>query len=187
MTTSGGARDGARTRADAPSARGAAPGAACHPQVTHRDRPAIPDGLGGSDRARRRLRLAGLPSPAGRARAFTARALAEWSWSPTTSGADAHVASDVILVVAELVANAVAHGGGPLELVLDASAGRLRIEVSDGAPLLPAPRPSHHPSLPGGHGLFIVERVTDRWGVEQYDGGKTVWAEVDAKRLAPGD
>ncbi|MET9949962.1 ATP-binding protein [Streptomyces sp. NPDC006339] len=160
MTNSRGARDGAQVRDSPTTVIGA---------------------------ARRRLALAGLPSPAGRAREFTVRALADWSWSPAAAGVDADVAGDVVLVVAELVANAARHGGGPSELVLDASAHRLRIEVGDRDPLPPAPRRSHHPALPGGHGLFIVERVTDRWGVERHGRGKTVWAEVDVKRLVPGD
>ncbi|MER7519265.1 ATP-binding protein [Streptomyces sp. NPDC126499] len=179
MTIGRGARDGAPPRADAPECR-EGPETARRPRPTGRDRPAIPGDT------RRRLRLAGLASPAGRARAFTLETLADWSWSATTPGVDADVAGDVVLVVAELVANSVAHGGGPLELVLDATGTRLRIEVSDSGTLLPAPRRSHHPELPGGHGLFIVERVTDRWGVERHAWGKTVWAEVDAKRLAPG-
>ncbi|GAA3387355.1 ATP-binding protein [Streptomyces roseoviridis] len=179
MTISGGARDGAPLRADAQACR-EVPGTARRSRPTGRERPAFPDG------ARRRLRLAGLPSPAGRARAFTVEALADWFGSGTAVDADAAAAGDVVLVVAELVANSEAHGGGALELVLDADDTRLRIEVSDNGALLPAPRPSHHPAQPGGHGLFIVERVTDRWGVEQHAWGKSVWAEVDAKRLTPG-
>ncbi|MFF5973314.1 ATP-binding protein [Streptomyces sp. NPDC012769] len=180
MTISGGARDGAEAQTDTPACE-AVPGTARRPRSPRPDRPTNPVA------AWRQLRLAGLPSPAGRARAFTEQALADWSWSAATAGVDADVAGDIVLVVAELVANSVAHGGGALELVLDASAHRLRVEVSDRDTLLPAPRRSHDPTLPGGHGLFIVERVTDRWGVERHGWGKTVWAEVDVKRLAPGD
>ncbi|MFF1792897.1 ATP-binding protein [Kitasatospora sp. NPDC058263] len=68
---------------------------------------------------RRRLRLAGLPKPVARSRAFTQQALADWAWLAPESGADPDVADDVVLLVAELVANAMMHGGGPLELVLD--------------------------------------------------------------------
>ncbi|MFF5448720.1 ATP-binding protein [Streptomyces sp. NPDC012888] len=135
---------------------------------------------------RRWIPLAGLPKPVAHARAFTARALEDWAWSATSFGVDHDVAEDVVLLVAELVANAMLHGGGPLALVLDASDSRLRVEVSDGNPTLPTPRLPHQPSLPGGHGLFIVQQTSDRWGAERHDQGKTIWAEFDAARLAPG-
>jgi anti-sigma regulatory factor (Ser/Thr protein kinase) len=135
---------------------------------------------------RRRFEPGGLPRPAARAKEFTRRALADWSCSAGAPGVDGDVAEDVVLVVAELVANALVHAGGPLSVVLDASTTRLRIEVGDGTPQLPAPRRPHDPSLPGGHGLLIVERATDRWGVVRQGAGKTVWAEIDFCRLAPG-
>ncbi|MFD0273492.1 ATP-binding protein [Kitasatospora sp. NPDC127111] len=135
---------------------------------------------------RRRLRLAGLPGPVARARAFTAEALGDWSWDASAPGVDPEVADDVALLVAELVANAMLHGGGPLELVLEVSESRLRIEVSDPSPTLPVPRHPHDPGLPGGHGLFIVRGTADRWGAEPHALGKTIWAEVDAARLVPG-
>ncbi|MFG3054803.1 ATP-binding protein [Kitasatospora sp. NPDC048239] len=134
---------------------------------------------------RRRLPLAGLPTPVTRARAFTRQALADWSWPAPQDGAGPAVVHDVVLLVAELVANAVVHGGGPLELVLDASAERLRIEVSDGGAALPEPRLPHRPGRAGGHGLFIVQRAADRWGAARHARGKAVWAEVDARRPAP--
>ncbi|MGV9269720.1 ATP-binding protein [Kitasatospora sp. NPDC003701] len=135
---------------------------------------------------RRRLRLAGLPKPVARSRAFTQQALVDWAWLTPESGADPDVADDVVLLVAELVANAMMHGGGPLELVLDASADRLRVEVSDGESVLPEPRLPHLPGLPGGHGLFIIQRAADRWGAERHEQGKAVWVEIDVSRLAPG-
>ncbi|SOB88761.1 ATP-binding protein [Streptomyces sp. 1331.2] len=135
---------------------------------------------------RRRLYLAGLPRPVARAREFTGQTLADWSWAAPASGVDPDVVDDVLLLVAELIANAMMHADGPLELVLQAFGARLRIEVSDATTALPVPRRPHHPGLPGGHGLFIVERVADRWGAERHGQGKTVWAEVDVDRLAPG-
>ncbi|MFE9426374.1 ATP-binding protein [Kitasatospora sp. NPDC006697] len=124
---------------------------------------------------RRRLPLAGLPKPVARARAFTSKALVDWSW-PVPEQVD-----DIVLLVAELVANAMLHAGGPLELLLDCSTTRLRVEVSDASPALPELRLPHRPGLPGGHGLFIVQHTADRWGAEPRPDGKTIWAEV-----APG-
>ncbi|MFB7477112.1 ATP-binding protein [Kitasatospora sp. NPDC056184] len=143
----------------------------------HRAGPAAPPGG-----QRRRLTLAGLPKPVAHARTLTAQALADWYPSGLGDG----VAEDVVLLAAELVANAMLHGDGPLEMVLDVTAARLRVEVSDRSPVMPIPRRPHDPALPGGHGLFIVERTADRWGAEPHSQGKTIWAEVDAARLLRG-
>ncbi|MFJ9608988.1 ATP-binding protein [Kitasatospora sp. NPDC101176] len=124
---------------------------------------------------RRRLHLAGLPKPVARARAFTAQAIADWSWPTDAEGAD-----DIVLLVAELVANAMLHAGGPVFLLLDASETRLRIEVADGSTTLPEPRVPHRPGLPGGYGLFIVQKAATRWGAVPHADGKSVWAEIDA-------
>ncbi|MFC5664309.1 ATP-binding protein [Kitasatospora misakiensis] len=148
----------------------------------HRAGPEAP--VGGQ---RRRLTLAALPKPVAHARTFTARALAEWFPVAPVPGSGGGGADDVVLLVAELVANAMLHGDGPLELVLDATDARLRIEVSDRSPVLPEPRRPHNPALPGGHGLFIVQRTADRWGAEPHSQGKTIWAEVGTLRLRRGD
>ncbi|MET9182660.1 ATP-binding protein [Kitasatospora aureofaciens] len=132
---------------------------------------------------RRRLPLVGLTKPVARARAHTIGALGDWCPSGLGPGAAEGIAEDVALVVAELVGNAMLHGDGPLELVLDITPARLRIEVSDRSSELPAPRQPHHPALPGGHGLFIVRRIADRWGAQPHAQGKTIWAEFDTRRL----
>ncbi len=129
---------------------------------------------------RRRLRLVGVPRPVARARAFTAEALGDWSWAAPP---DPDLAEDVVLLVAELVGNAMLHAGGPLELVLDATPDRLRIEVSDTSEVLPTLRTPHRPGLPGGHGLYIVQRTADRWGADLHAQGKSIWAEIDVTRL----
>ncbi|MEV4561532.1 ATP-binding protein [Kitasatospora sp. NPDC049285] len=122
---------------------------------------------------RRRLHMAALAKPVARARAFTETALADWSW-PTPRDRQ-----DIVLVVAELVGNAKLHADGPVDLILDASPDRLRIEVSDTCTDLPVPRSPRNPALPGGHGLFIVQQAVSRWGAQAHGAGKTVWAEFD--------
>ncbi|WP_175410266.1 ATP-binding protein [Streptomyces sp. TRM64462] len=90
----------------------------------------------------------------------------------------------VLLVVAELAANAVLHGRVPgrdfaLRLVRDRGAGTVRVEVSDahdGRPVqVPAPVDADR-----GRGLLLVGAVASRWGVAARQGpGKTVWVDVD--------
>ncbi|GGZ52445.1 ATP-binding protein [Streptomyces subrutilus] len=91
-------------------------------------------------------------------------------------------------VVAELAANAVAHGcvpGRDFELGLRELDEVLRVEVSDArAGERPRVRPGS-PDRPAehGHGLRIVEALCVAWGVSGRVVGKTVWAEV-ARRPA---
>ncbi|MFJ9523153.1 ATP-binding protein [Kitasatospora sp. NPDC101801] len=122
------------------------------------------------------MALTGRQRPVGASRSFTRTALVDWGWPDL---------DDVLLLVAELVANATLHGGGPIDLLLDANSKRLRIEVNDASALLPAPREPHHPARPGGHGLFIVSRTCRRWGATPQPWGKTVWAEIDAHPPSP--
>ena len=61
----------------------------------------------------------------------------------TLLDADRHVPSvtraDVLLVVSELVSNAVRHGVGPVEFDIDVSPARVHIEVGDQGPSRPEP------------------------------------------------
>ncbi|MCU7826836.1 ATP-binding protein [Kitasatospora sp. DSM 101779] len=105
---------------------------------------------------------------------FTRLTLAQWR-----PGTDPAVADDVILVAAELLANAVDHAGGPLamELRLDRRADRLRIDVDDAAIAEPGIRPVR-PLEPHHRGLRIVDHIAAAWGSRPNAAGKTVWAEL---------
>lgn len=127
----------------------------------------------------RRLTLQGVTDPVGAGRDFARLTLREWSWPPAREGVSPLLAGDVALVVSELLTNAALHGNGPVELVLRLSGQEvLRIEVADTDPGVPEPRQPHQPGVPGGHGLHIVEKICDSWGVEPHEGGKTVWSEI---------
>jgi Histidine kinase-like ATPase domain len=118
------------------------------------------------------------------ARDFTRQALYEWGWLPAVTNESRAAAEDILLVVSELVTNACLHGGGPRELRLQRTPKMpkiLRMEVTDSGPGDPAPRTPHRAGRPGGHGMFIVERLCLDWGVSRSaEGGpgKTVWAEL---------
>jgi anti-sigma regulatory factor (Ser/Thr protein kinase) len=96
-------------------------------------------------------------------------------------------AEDVALVVSELVTNSVLHANvGPrrtltVQLVrLDA---RVRISVIDpGSRLEPRVLPPD-PDRLGGFGLFVVDEVSEAWGVER-DGtvGTRVWCDIPLDR-----
>jgi anti-sigma regulatory factor (Ser/Thr protein kinase) len=95
--------------------------------------------------------------------------------------------ADVRLLVSELVTNSVRHSGvGPPESVaLDVAvdADTIRVEVSDGgAGFEPRPRETDR-SKPGGWGLYLVDRLADRWGVARNQFTR-VWFEIDLGRDA---
>nr|WSX53457.1 ATP-binding protein [Streptomyces sp. NBC_00974] len=128
---------------------------------------------------RRRLALAGVRGSVAKGREFTRQALRDWGWDGTDTS------EDTLLLVSELLTNASLHADGCHELVLTAGE-TLRIEVCDGTTTLPTRDPAPQRGVPGGHGLYIVERLSDRWGAHTHGHGKAVWAEIDAARLRSG-
>ncbi|MFD8634700.1 ATP-binding protein [Streptomyces sp. NPDC059533] len=95
----------------------------------------------------------------------------------------AGLSADAGLLVAELAANAVAHGrvpGRDFEL-LTLLHEVLRIAVSDArGDRRPVVRP-HAYQAEDGYGLRIVEAVAVGWGVQDRLIGKTVWAELSRR------
>ncbi|WP_146103879.1 ATP-binding protein [Nonomuraea solani] len=88
---------------------------------------------------------------------------------------------DVLLVVSELVTNALVHGDGSPALRLEGTMTHIRIEVSDSGPALPEPR---EPGPASGWGLHVVRLLSTGWGISPGERGKVVWCEL-AARLAP--
>lgn len=88
-------------------------------------------------------------------------------------------ADDAILVVSELVTNALRHGLG--DVVVRASIEEptsVRVAVTDSGPEQPTLLPPN-PTRIGGVGLRIVDEIARSWGVAPFPGGKTVWVVVD--------
>jgi anti-sigma regulatory factor (Ser/Thr protein kinase) len=82
---------------------------------------------------------------------------------------------DASILVSELVANAVNHGGGCLELRVQAHGDRVIVSAADGSSVVPRRR---SPDDAGGRGLALIEALGAGWGVEDYEGGKRVWIEL---------
>jgi anti-sigma regulatory factor (Ser/Thr protein kinase) len=88
----------------------------------------------------------------------------------------------VLLATSEVVTNALEHGAPPIDLRVDRAEERIRVEVRDASPLPPRRRETEAtPSDVRGRGMTIVERVTDRWGIEPMVDGKAVWFELDLR------
>jgi anti-sigma regulatory factor (Ser/Thr protein kinase) len=113
------------------------------------------------------------PAAIGRARRDVEDALA-------ASGIDGRTAGDLLLLVSELVTNAVRHARTErFEVRLAVGPDAVRLEVhDDGAGFEPRIRPSQDGG--GGYGLFIVDRIADRWGVAR-DGRGAIWLELDRR------
>jgi serine/threonine-protein kinase RsbW len=97
----------------------------------------------------------------------------------------ASVRDDLLPLLTELVTNAVRYSGvGPeqsLRVALRWGEGRVRAEVVDpGRSFTGVPaRPTRGES--GGWGLFIVDRIADRWGVTRTPSGTSIWFEIGAE------
>ncbi|MGW2540603.1 ATP-binding protein [Kitasatospora sp. NPDC001574] len=142
------------------------------------------------------------PAEVGRARRWVRSRLLNHGVDP-----DAPIAETVVLVVSELVTNAVVHTGCPAVLRLcfpigegpaeaapaagvreTATVGPLRVEVADASQAAPAPRHAGPDvDATNGRGLELVELLCDRWGWYPDGAGKRVWCEIspDARPADP--
>jgi serine phosphatase RsbU (regulator of sigma subunit)/anti-sigma regulatory factor (Ser/Thr protein kinase) len=82
----------------------------------------------------------------------------------------------IVLLVDELVANAVRYAHRPISVKLMFT-GSLVCEVRDDDHHLPVLR-HPAPSDETGRGIFLVSRLARRWGASRLPGGKIVWFEV---------
>jgi anti-sigma regulatory factor (Ser/Thr protein kinase) len=97
---------------------------------------------------------------------------------------------DVVLLAGELVANSVVHANGDesrrilLELVVGPDV--VSVAVTDGGSLsVPTVRP-RSATLEAGRGLFLVEQLSDRWGITRDGTRRTrVWFEMVRERPEP--
>jgi anti-sigma regulatory factor (Ser/Thr protein kinase) len=92
------------------------------------------------------------------------------------------------LLVTELVTNSVRHADTEASIALDVEiySNSVRVAVSDGGRgFQPKESPQPHPDRPGGWGLCLVDRLSDRWGVSL--GERTsVWFEMNRPALGRG-
>ena len=88
---------------------------------------------------------------------------------------------DALLLITELVTNAVLHGGPPILLAIECDDTSLHVRVRDGSPALPARREAGQESQ-NGRGMTLVELLTSTWGVvpvaHEGGDGKEGWFEL---------
>jgi anti-sigma regulatory factor (Ser/Thr protein kinase) len=83
----------------------------------------------------------------------------------------------LLLVVSELVTNAVSQGDGMVRITLESDDSWLLVEVFDSGHRLPS-MSNAAPDDTGGRGLHLVEAISDAWGVREELHGKSVWARL---------
>ncbi|WP_181793231.1 ATP-binding protein [Streptomyces sp. WELS2] len=100
-----------------------------------------------------------------------ARQLARWGMPA--------VADEAMVIVTELAANVVKHvgDGAAAALVLEWKSDRLRLEVHDRSPALPAAKKTECDDE-CGRGLHLVAGLAADWGVILTAVGKAVWCEI---------
>ncbi len=118
-----------------------------------------------------------VPLPSRPESAATARrlvqvvALRQWCLTAKTT-------EDAVLLVSELVGNAVRHTGARVfGLRMRHRRGWIRVEVRDPSRGLPCLMPVQALDV-SGRGLFLVDKLADRWGVDLLPRGKTTWFEM---------
>jgi anti-sigma regulatory factor (Ser/Thr protein kinase) len=88
------------------------------------------------------------------------------------------IVDDALLVVDELVTNAVLTGAANVTVSIELHDAELKIEVADGADGWPELR-SASPSDSSGRGLALVDALSEAWGVRRRRPvGKSVWARL---------
>jgi anti-sigma regulatory factor (Ser/Thr protein kinase) len=116
------------------------------------------------------LRLSGGPEAAAIARRYLSRLRGDL---------DPPLMETMRLLVTELVANSVKHAqADSVELKVVVGRSAVLIEVLDEGPgFEPTPR-DEHSREDSGWGLFLVERLANRWGVNRDGPATRVWFEL---------
>ena len=126
---------------------------------------------GGRDGELLRVQLAGNADAAGRARRELAR---------LRTDLDPPLLESVRLLVTELVTNSIRHAdAAAMELAVAVSDRDVHVEVANPGGGF-EPRPSGPKESDSGWGLFLVDRLSDDWGVAQdpRSGYQRVWFAI---------
>ncbi|MFI1421298.1 ATP-binding protein [Streptomyces sp. NPDC020731] len=122
------------------------------------------------------MRLPGCPQDGPRSAAVARRlvrtALATW-------GLEEHI-DDAMVVITELVSNAVSHGRlASIRVIVSRPAeNRVRLGMVDRSKVIPMMRTDSNGDQLRGRGLVLVDSLTERWGTDLYQWGKQVWGEL---------
>jgi anti-sigma regulatory factor (Ser/Thr protein kinase) len=101
----------------------------------------------------------------------------------TVGDAGQELRDAISVMVSELAMNAVQYARTAFDVRMELTEDSLRVEVSDSGGGSPEVRPLPPASSPHGRGLFIVDQLSDEWGiVPALDGAeKSVWFRVSMR------
>jgi anti-sigma regulatory factor (Ser/Thr protein kinase) len=92
---------------------------------------------------------------------------------------DAPLMETLRLLVTELVTNSVKHTGArTVQLTVLVGHSSVRTEVTDAGPGFDPAKTGSPSDDHTGWGLFLVERLAERWGVDRNGNGTRVWFEL---------
>jgi DNA-binding NarL/FixJ family response regulator len=106
---------------------------------------------------------------AGAARRFASTVLGTWGCEELTDA--------VLLLVSELVTNAVIHAHSDVDVILRLRPSRVRVEIVDSASEYVQRRDAASDDQ-SGRGMALTEALAAAWGVDTLVAGKSVWFEV---------
>lgn len=89
---------------------------------------------------------------------------------------DDELLQDALVITSELVTNAVMHAGTSSELEIRLDTDTIELRLTDGSRRAPVRRTLLGGPATQGRGLGLLSSLAERWGVDQIDAGKTVWA-----------
>ncbi|RCV51621.1 protein phosphatase [Marinitenerispora sediminis] len=132
-----------------------------------------------------RQQFSAAPETAGEARLFVRDTLRDWNVHRESD--------DIVLLVSELVTNAVIHAETTLELTLRRLPGAVEVVVADRVPERAVPKagplavdvsPSTENARSGGLGLALAGAIASTWGVSYSKDDKAVWFRIEDEEPA---
>jgi anti-sigma regulatory factor (Ser/Thr protein kinase) len=122
-----------------------------------------------------------------RAREHTLAFLSDLCEGAAAAGERPAALQDALVVVSELVSNAMRHAPGPCTLELTDRSGTVTIAVSDASTTPPQPRAGDLEDAGGGFGWHLLQRLSQQVRVQlDPPHGKTVSATMTLSSREPG-
>lgn len=120
--------------------------------------------------------LAPISSSASAARRIIELAISE---TPLVS-----IVDEALLLVTELVTNAIVHAGTDIELHVETTGETIRVEVVDQSPgVMAVSQTGPSDTREGGRGLLLLDALADEWGTRHFGWGKSVWFALGGTSL----